>query len=444
MTGIDLSYAPATRHATVVTVISAPRFFLRRRRVLLIFELSFSGRKSKSEYNATGPKTPKTTQTVILTYDHPSFQAKRQGGLDAQNLGKIGQSCTIQSKTRICGASRPEGPDELSRGGCVRAARNEPTSSCRPLAGMLGPVGGGGHALDSLRISAENREKCHSDCEKLPGVGRMRMRGSIVESATYGEDGKFDCIIIEDNDEKRMSERKRSVYRGRKDCSWGWRVDYNLKFLIEKQELKRCRFDGMEYLGQDATASRPDLINYQIYNTRLDGMLSYIDDKFYVPLFHVKYYNNCKKYILIVTGVLALAGSPGGFVAPAAEPEKSLRTASGPERACTGGRSCHTANRVAPHPHRRRIRNRSTTRATTVFAKGFFQLNSAEMVDAHLGKKYKLATSENFDEFMKALGSICYLAHLPLPRYHFLRRYRSKLNTALQSKAAFVHLNCIV
>jgi hypothetical protein len=33
-----------------------------------------------------------------------------------------------------------------------------------------------------------------------------------------------------------------------------------------------------------------------------------------------------------------------------------------------------------------------------------FQLNSAEMVDAHLGKKYKLATSENFDEFMKALG----------------------------------------
>jgi hypothetical protein len=26
------------------------------------------------------------------------------------------------------------------------------------------------------------------------------------------------------------------------------------------------------------------------------------------------------------------------------------------------------------------------------------------MVDAHLGKKYKLATSENFDEFMKALG----------------------------------------
>jgi hypothetical protein len=42
------------------------------------------------------------------------------------------------------------------------------------------------------------------------------MRGSIVESATYGEDGKFDCIIIEDNDEKRMSERKRSVYRGEK------------------------------------------------------------------------------------------------------------------------------------------------------------------------------------------------------------------------------------
>jgi hypothetical protein len=69
MTGIDLSYTPATRHATVVTVISAPRFFFRRRRVLLIFELSFSGRKSKSEYNATGPKTPKTTQTVILTYD---------------------------------------------------------------------------------------------------------------------------------------------------------------------------------------------------------------------------------------------------------------------------------------------------------------------------------------------------------------------------------------
>lgn len=29
---------------------------------------------------------------------------------------------------------------------------------------------------------------------------------------------------------------------------------------------------------------------------------------------------------------------------------------------------------------------------------------SAEMVDAHLGKKYKLSTSENFDEFMKALG----------------------------------------
>ncbi|XP_044261059.1 fatty acid-binding protein, adipocyte isoform X2 [Tribolium madens] len=29
---------------------------------------------------------------------------------------------------------------------------------------------------------------------------------------------------------------------------------------------------------------------------------------------------------------------------------------------------------------------------------------SAEMVDAHLGKKYKLASSENFDEFMKALG----------------------------------------
>lgn len=26
------------------------------------------------------------------------------------------------------------------------------------------------------------------------------------------------------------------------------------------------------------------------------------------------------------------------------------------------------------------------------------------MVDAILGKKYKLATSENFDEFMKALG----------------------------------------
>lgn len=26
------------------------------------------------------------------------------------------------------------------------------------------------------------------------------------------------------------------------------------------------------------------------------------------------------------------------------------------------------------------------------------------MVDAFLGKKYKLASSENFDEFMKALG----------------------------------------
>lgn len=26
------------------------------------------------------------------------------------------------------------------------------------------------------------------------------------------------------------------------------------------------------------------------------------------------------------------------------------------------------------------------------------------MVDAFLGKKYKLTTSENFDEFMKALG----------------------------------------
>jgi hypothetical protein len=28
-------------------------------------------------------------------------------------------------------------------------------------------------------------------------------------------------VIIENNDEKRMSERKRSVYRGRKDCTWG-------------------------------------------------------------------------------------------------------------------------------------------------------------------------------------------------------------------------------
>lgn len=27
-----------------------------------------------------------------------------------------------------------------------------------------------------------------------------------------------------------------------------------------------------------------------------------------------------------------------------------------------------------------------------------------KMVDAFLGKKYKLASSENFDEFMKALG----------------------------------------
>ena len=35
-----------------------------------------------------------------------------------------------------------------------------------------------------------------------------------------------------------------------------------------------------------------------------------------------------------------------------------------------------------------------------------FELNSAEMVDAQLGKKYKLASSENFDEFMKTLGEI--------------------------------------
>lgn len=35
-----------------------------------------------------------------------------------------------------------------------------------------------------------------------------------------------------------------------------------------------------------------------------------------------------------------------------------------------------------------------------------FKFNSAEMVDAHLGKKYKLQSSENFDEFMKALGEI--------------------------------------
>jgi hypothetical protein len=37
MTGIDLSYAPATRHATVVTVIRAPRFFFAKEACLADF-----------------------------------------------------------------------------------------------------------------------------------------------------------------------------------------------------------------------------------------------------------------------------------------------------------------------------------------------------------------------------------------------------------------------
>jgi hypothetical protein len=36
------------------------------------------------------------------------------------------------------------------------------------------------------------------------------------------------------------------------------------------------------------------------------------------------------------------------------------------------------------------------------------------------------------------------MSNTKLQKTHFLRRYRTKPNTALESKASFVHLNCIV
>lgn len=44
------------------------------------------------------------------------------------------------------------------------------------------------------------------------------------------------------------------------------------------------------------------------------------------------------------------------------------------------------------------------TPLTFFFSK--FQISNFKMVDAFLGKKYKLASSENFDEFMKELGKL--------------------------------------